>query len=437
MRKMFFIYVALLMAAPVMAVDFDLYGNLELGIWWDRRERWYDDTNEININTSTNDTDVVWGADSLPVFNSSWVPWGKFGFKLKTDRIAGCFELGISNNIYEMNLSGATGMKILKRENIFLYLRKWYGKFDINDYLSLLIGQDYAPANFLISDQAFYDNNAMTNLGCLYTGRIPSVQLTIAGEIGTGLNLKGRVAALKPDTIIIGFRRNELESEVETRAPKAEARVDVDFETETFGFNAGLMGGFVRYYSLLRADPSIPKDSFRVDVNCYVFGGEATIKAGPVTVSGTFSKSQNPAAYGIASGNRWEWRGSATDPKTKDIYIPFHYFEWDTTITANDTTIEQVWDIRNSDFFQWAVIAKVKPWEFLGFEGGFGWQTVEHEYETYNSYFDDRFVWYFQTLITLFESFHITPEVGQFYWGAEYLQGGRFTYWGIRSVFDF
>ena len=259
MRKIFFIYIALLMAAPVMAMDFDLFGALELGIWWDRRERWYDDTIEINIDTSTNDTDAIMGADSLPILNNSWVPHGKFGFKLKTDRWTGCFELGISNNIYEMNLSGATGMKILKRENIFLYLRKWYGAFDINDYLSLLIGQDYAPANFLISDQAFYDNNSMTNLGCLYTSRIPMVQLTIGGDIGESFNLKGRVAALKPDTIIIGFRLNELESEVETKVPKVEGRVDVGLDKEIFGFNVGFAGGFLRYYSLLRTDPSVPK----------------------------------------------------------------------------------------------------------------------------------------------------------------------------------
>ncbi len=436
MKKVLFVLLALLMTTPVMAVDFDVYGELNTGMWWDKRERWYDDSMGVYIS----DTQTVeMGADSLPVYNTSFLPFGKFGFTLKTDRITGCVEMGGGDNVYDMNLSGATGMKILKRTAPFIYLRKWYGSVDLNDYLSILIGQDYAPANFFPSNQAFYDHNSLLNLGCLYTGRIPGAQLTIGNKEGSSpFSVKGRIACLKVDTMVISFR-GSIESEVETKIPKFEGRLDLNYDSEIFGFNFNAVGGYERFYSMLRADPSVPKDSFKVAIDNFVGGAALGIKLGPVTLGGTYSYSQNPATYGILVGNRWEWRGDNIEPKTRDIYLPRHDIIYDTltSSTGNDSIVTAGYGIFNSKMMQAAAVLKVKPMDMLAFEGGFGWQTCTHEFELLNVYFNDRFAYYIQAEITLLEMITLTPEFGQFFWGKEYMTGGRFTYWGMMTSFKF
>ncbi len=431
MKKLVLVLLALLCATPTMAVvDFDLYGDIHLGMWWDQRERWYEDTVEINING--NDTSVVLGADSLPVYQNSWVPHGKFGFKIKGDRITGCVEMGLKKNVYDATLSGATGMKYLKREAIFFYMRKWFGQIQFSDMFSLLLGQDYAVVNHLISEQAFYDKNSLTNLGCTYTGRSPMIRADLGGELSTSVNLKGQLAIIKPDTVIIGFRGNELESEVETKAPKVEAGAEFNLESGIFGLRAKGACGFQRFYSLLRTDPSIPKDSIRVPINCFVLSGDAGFKIGPVYLDGTFSLSQNPGAYSIAVGNRWEWRGSGTDPKTRDIYLPYYQ------VILDDQTGEVIgYELRNATMVQYAGVIKVKPTDFLYFEAGYGFQTVTHTYNEFQNLWSDRDAGYFQATVTLFETFNLTPEIGFFRWGDEYRKGGRFRYLGLGANFEF
>ena len=436
MKKALFIFFALLTAIPCLAIDFDVYGDIKLGIWGERRERYYDDTNVViidTINDTTFDTSVTMGSDTLPVFSTSWIPCGNMGFKLKGERLTGCVEMGLYKNLYDAGLTSVTGLKMLKRSEVYFYLRKWYVELQFNEFFSLLAGQDYAPANFVVSNQGYYDHNSLTNLGCLYTGRTPMVQLTMGGDIGDAFNLKGRVACLRADTIVIAFQGEDRKAETETRAPKVEGRVDVSIDKDIFSGSLGIVGGFQRFYSFNRDKQNIPKDSFRVAVDGFVIAAELDLKLGPVTLAGTITKCNNPGAYGVAAGNRWEWRGGASDPKTKEIFSPIHHLVQD----SNSSDFGE-FKMHNADMIQYAAIIKVEPWEVFGFEAGYGFQTVEHDYEAYNEMWDDRFALYFQTKISLFDQmFVVTPEVGQFYWGDEYRKGGRFTYWGLMITTHF
>lgn len=433
MKKSLFLIQIMVVASCIYAIDTEMYGEIDLGIWLEQRERWYNDTNEID--TSGGDSTIIMGKDSLPVFSNSWIPSGKFGWNIKSDKWSGCIELGITSNIYDAYLSGVTGLRLLRREGIFTYLKKWYTQWYINDYFSFVLGQDYVPMNlFWQCNQVYYDWNCLTNLGATYTGRKPMVQVNIGGEINSSFSVKGKVAFIRTDTSVIAYNGNLLEAEVESRFPKIEGEIAADFSSNFWGIKAKFAGGFQQQYSLLRNDPTLTKKEFRGTVPAYAIGGEIAIKVGPVTLAGTFSNSMNPAIYGIASGNRWEWAsGNPLDPSVVNVYYPYFERIPDTTGTGKDT-----YERRDSRMFQFAAILKVKLIDILGFEAGYGFQTVDHDFEQYLDMWDDRFAWYFQTEIGVFgNTLRLIPEVGQFYWGAGYMQGGRHTYGGIMTSVEF
>ncbi len=108
------------------------------------------------------------------------------------------------------------------------------------------------------------------------------------------------------------------------------------------------------------------------------------------------------------------------------------------TDSINDTTSVSYWKMLNSKGFkQCAGILRYKPLDFLAFEGGFGFQTVEHEFEYFNIIWHDRYAWYFQIEATIAEVLTLTPEVGQFFMGPDDNNGGRYLYWGFMSKFEF
>jgi len=431
MKKGLFLIQILATAISLYAVDIQTYGEINIGIWLEQRERWYDDT--IGVDTM-GDTTIEMGKDSLPIFFNSWIPSGKLGFKIKGDKWSGCMEFGISSNIYDANLSGITGLRLLRRENESLYMRKWYTEWYFNDFFSILIGQDNLPLNFVSQcNQAYYDWNSLCNLGCTYTGRRPMLQATIGGEIAPSFNLKGKIAFIRTDTTVIAFRGNLQEAEVETRFPKMEGSVEVNLEKDIFGITAKVAGGFQQQYSLLRNDPTLLVEDFRAPVPCFGVGGELGAKIGPVHIGGTFLTSQNPAVYGIAAGNRWEWAsGNPTDPRTVNVFYP--YFERVTDSITNEDTYKR----RDSKMTQFAAILGLKPIEALGFEGGFAFQTVDHDFKDFIAMWDDRMAWYFQIDIRVFgNQLRLIPEVGQFLWGDEYMKGGRHTYGGVMTSVQF
>lgn len=443
MKKVFLIIIALITAVPVLAGDFDIYGDIKLGAWFERRESYYRDT---VITIEGNDTNSDWGKDSIPIFLCNWIPHGFLGFKVKGDRIGACVEIGVGNNLVDATTGSITNPKLYKMRGAVIYLGKWYTEFYISDFWTLLIGQGSAATNLVISNQAYIDHNSLTNMGCLATGNSPMIKMSFAGEFGNSFRLEGSLAALRTDTVSIYLQNQDKTTEIESKAPKAEIGFGVDFEQEMFAWNFKAAGGFQRYFALLRA---LPKDSGTVPIDAWVVGAEAGGKVGPVSIAYTVSIGKNVGCYGVAHGNPWSFRiGSATDPHIKDLYYPAHK-KYDDTLTdsqGNDSLVPY-WELKNSTLTQMAFVLKVKPWEFLSFETGAGMVIVEHEDDHFDEiwpgedewdwYYRNRLAWYFQAEATIAEVFKITPELGQFLWGPVLGNGGRYTYWGLMASIGF
>ena len=139
MKKLLGVVVLFLTVLPVRAIDFDYYGSLNMGYWWEKDERYFDDTVSIDTvmimvwDTTINDSVLVpdtIGAeldkDSIPVYQNNILPFGYVGFKTKGDKIGTCLEIGVTENVYDATLSGVTGQKFLGKKGIFVFLRKWY-----------------------------------------------------------------------------------------------------------------------------------------------------------------------------------------------------------------------------------------------------------------------------------------------------------------------
>ena len=170
MKKVYIAICVLIVAIPSMAAEFDFYGKIAGGIWWNKSERLYDDSVGIEIDTINNDTTTIMGGDSIPLYFCELMPYGRFGVRFKGDRIGGCFEIGLRKGMYEGHISGATAPKLLVREHLAVYARKYYAEWYINDLFTLLIGQDYSPACLFTSNQVLYGYNGFGNSGVLYTG---------------------------------------------------------------------------------------------------------------------------------------------------------------------------------------------------------------------------------------------------------------------------
>jgi hypothetical protein len=93
------------------------------------------------------------------------------------DKISGQFEYGLTAGA---DSAGNTAM--------FPMLRIFSADYNFG-LGTLTIGQNYGPANFFISNQAFYDDILMLPYGGIYTGRNPMLQISMFGA---------KVAMLKP-----------------------------------------------------------------------------------------------------------------------------------------------------------------------------------------------------------------------------------------------
>jgi hypothetical protein len=444
MKKLLLIIVALGMIVPAVAVDLDFYGNLKLGAWWEIRERYYEDTISVDTvmwidTTGATVIDTVGAltdSDSLPYTFCNLLPHGHFGAKFKSDQFGACVEIGLQKNIYEARLSSMTDTKILPRENVFVYMRKWYVEWYMHDMFTLLLGQDYSPVNYVPSNQGYYDDNSFANSGCVYGGRRPMIQFT-AGNFAaeeSGLGWEAKVAVINPDTSIMKFRNETRYPKVDMKIPKFEGSVGINMEVGIFGFNLGGAFGYNTFNSGTYSGNAIgglPKDSCKIPIVCWIGAGAAGFKLGPVSLDYTCAGGQNLGAYGLYITNPWVWRGGMM-PEVVEIFWPFHEEVLDTMGIPID------YELKNSTAFEMAFILKVKPVEWLGFEGGYGIIMADHSYWKYIERWpeDNIRAYYGNITFTVAEVLEFAPEFGQYLYGP--LDGyGRITYGGLQTRFSF
>jgi hypothetical protein len=407
--------------ASLMALNADYYGYIETGVWWTKTERFY-------ANPDFNDTTQT-VTDSLPLVNLNFFPSGAVGLKLTSGKFNGCIELGINECVYDATLSGnSTYLRMFQKKAFLLTARKWYGEWHANDYLTLLLGRDYTPANFFPSSQGYWKDNSFNNVGCLYAGRIPMFQASIHNA---AKSVEGKVAVMQVDTtsIVLDNRQGyDIKYLCETKIPKIEGSFGVNYDVNDWSLRGKIAGGYETYTSVCITEP-VTASKAKVNVDSWVAGADVGVKIFKlVSLSCDFFYGQNIGSYGVKIGDEISWWRSSYFLK------PFY--------PVNDMQVDEYgiptgeYIMRNGKAFEIALIASVSPLENLLFEGGWGTIKGSHDYSLYKAMWSPTYAWYFQTRLTVQKILKIAPEVGQFDWGP---RGGfgRTFYFGVNACVDF
>ncbi len=431
MKKLLVILILLGSLAPLYSADFQFYGKIRLGAWWEKSDSWYDDTVSFVID-STIDTIILndtlykmdttsagLGPDSLPMYYTSFIPNGYLGIKFRTDRLEIITEVGVKKTMYDGRNSCVTSNMFLARRNHFIYMRKWYIDWYVNDFLSFLFGKDASPVNFTPSNQGYYTMNSFANTGGVDGGANPMIQLTLgnASSVEEGIRWETKLAVLNPDTTYIDFRGNH-DVDVGMRVPKFESSANIGFSSGIFELSGEACYGFQRYY--LSSPLPMPVDSCEGNVDAYVAGGHAQIKIGPVSIDWTGAVGKNLGNYGLYITNPWVWFGGV-NPELVNIFYAF----W----PAGE-------DIKNSFAKEMAVILKLQFSEAFRIEMGGGVVAAEHDDEFRNSLWHNTYATYLQTDIKLVDALFITPEIGGYFYGPE-IGFGRRLYAGLQVRGEF
>ena len=164
-----------------------------------------------------------------------------------------------------------------------------------------------------------------------------------------------------------------------------------------------------------------------------------------VTIAYSCAGGQNLGLYGVNIGNPFKWRG---DPDADLINIFYPYarlagygpseedpiFEKGSLI--DPALAKSAKTLNNSYALEMAWIIKIKPWNFLSAEGGFGMVKASHDDPGRNSWWHDTYAWYGQVDVTVSNLLTLTPEFGYYFYGPGYKQG-KFNYWGLNSQVRF
>lgn len=382
MKKLCLLLLTLCMFAPVIAEgEWDFYGSARIGAWyWNRSKRyersdvWVD--TEVDTVINNVDTTIIVQILHLDVFIEDSFPRQRalldlqhnshFGVKAKSDKFGFRFELGWGPVIKEIHikilLDDAT---VNQRVRDGVLLRRLYGEWYINDYLTLLVGQEYAIANFFPSNQIFLEDAGLYYCGSLYTGRRPQVKLSCGSEASEMLSWKAEFAVVKPDTFIVECNYGDMEAE--EKMPKMEGGAECSFNFgELFGFNLkGLLG--INRYDLVRYGDEIGKTKNEiVEIKANCFAGSVDLNVWKTRLSFVYAYGKNLASYGVYMGDPWGWRA--------DKNLLMFYPTW-----GKKDSLTDISELCNALTQQGALVFNIKPFEWFAWEIGAGMILNDHE----------------------------------------------------------
>ncbi len=425
MKKMLILLFTLTSVMTIRGADVDVYGKINMGVWYFSPERFYNDTlkdsNQVPLGLGLKDT--------MDLIISNWLPFGTFGAKYKGDKFGGRIEMGVHKNAYDSKSWGHFD-KVPpfseKKTADYITMKRLYGEWYINDLFTLLFGKSLAPTNFFPSNQLFWGGYGFNNIGCLCTGTYPLLQLSLQSPNEV---FEGKIAVIKSDTSVIRIRNQGSDKQnyqCDSRIPKFEGGVKAAFESEIFSIGGAVAGGFQKYEVVLfSGNNAVPiKDSCYLDISSFVVGADLGIKVGPVSLNVDALYGKNIGIYGVFVGDEFGWW------RTDDYMSVFFPSQGPGDSTAS------WWKLFNGTAFEIAGILNVKPTEFLSFEGGVGMVFGDHEFKRYKQDFHNTLAWYFQVELTVLEMLKFTPEVGRYDYGP--LDGfGRYIYWGMNTGIEF
>lgn len=432
-KKLLIAVFALTIVLPIKAADFDIYGKMSPGLWFSKTEDFYGDS--VDVDTATGEPII--GTDSLPSYYCTLWPYGTLGFRVRSDRIGACVEIGIRRSMYQGFINDDPSFVLLTKEHMAVYAKKFYLEWYINDLITLLIGKNDAPASFFSSNQRLYGDYRFRNAGCLYTGSKAMFQVAMGNDLSSndlaeGFLWEAKVAALKVDTAAILFIGANKYIYTEAKFPKFEGSFAMHLAKGFISADLRGGGGFQRYNMAIHYKANVPADESKEPVDCYVAGFECGAKAGPVKLIYDWAWGQNMGAYGIAMGNPFLWRQQGdTLSNIINIFYPYHE-----KVLDNPGSIPDVFEMRNGEAVEMCWILNVRPIEWLALEGGYGYVHAEHEFSDFDKSWNDTRAYYASLQLKIADILEISPEFGQYWYGKK--RGyGRFTYWGAEFAVEF
>jgi hypothetical protein len=466
---------ALLMAISVNSEPkVDFYGNISFGTWWSKE---WDFTDSL---LKVNGIDSIFGEDPSPTANLDVMPFGALGINLAKEKIKVCFELGIGRTAYDFSFlkSMTSGNFLVKKNGYFVRFSKFFADWSINDNFALQIGQNVTPANFSTSNQALFGGNGMNNCGVLEDGARPMMQFMAKRTIGGAMQLSGKVAAIMVDTMLMtlptDYRtkdtsvfdsstgqqvaksviiENQVKDETKNlkanvQIPKLESSIDFSLTYRLIEYTMHLAGGFQQYDIIYKPPINYLGENIypKATLQSYVWGVDNKISVGMVSLAYSCAGGKNLGIYGITIGNPFKWRG-AVNSDLVNIFYPWARragtgaseetgVVWSAGDIVDPDLAKSARTLDNSYALEMAWIGRVKPWEFMAAEGGYGLVKASHDNETRNQWWHDTYAWYGQLEFTIAKVLVITPEVGHFMYGPRYTQG-MLTYGGMNARIKF
>lgn len=430
------------------ALDYKLYGDINVTAF----QRMFTRFEHDSIGEDTATFKAIWGPDSIGTLSSQdWIPTGLFGFQIQTDQFLGCIEFGVGANVRDSKLSGSSTTRVLyNKYGSFFKVNKWFAQWLMNDILTLTMGQDFTPTNFLNNNKVISSEIGYGNYGVFYTGPRPMFQLGLS--LADNL-LEAKLAAIKVDTINIPVQ-NQDGGDVtnEIMAPKVEGslQLNLDNEDQQFGLRTKIAGGFQSYETFKEPQDqhidSVAKEDWTLGIKSYVLAGDVGLRVWRFTFTISAFMGQNLAPYGIVAGEPGAWWHENEFLYMK-MYHPIHGID-----TLKDTASAKGYGhtLYNSTQQEISFVLGFKLNEYLYFEGGYQDINGEHELEDQilsaiskktqgiNSKWDDsyNFGWYIQAMATIYENLNITVELGENKFG-KYKGMGKYGYGALRFGLKF
>lgn len=368
MKKLLVIMMALLIAAPAMAGEWDFYGSARFQVGsFDRSKEFVGTGGTWGSSDGINDdTDSFWSVQG----NS------RIGAKVKTsDAISGRFEY-----------SAAPGLRLL------------YGVWNFGPG-TLLAGQDYTPIDVLYSGQIgnadIGGDDGMLNMGMTYEGRQPQLKLAIQGF---------ELALIVPSTSTTGMNLSGTAyTGIDTTLPKIE--LAYTFSTPVFSIKP-----YLGWNSIEVEETGVVNPTSK-DIDSSVYGLAFKVNIGPAYINGNLYTATNPTNYGLTSYSR-----RLVDTTT-----------FASTLTGGAVAIDSAGNVQDADQLSGAIVVGFKVNQMLTFEAGYGIIQDEMDVENY-SIETDISAFYIQAAITVVPGFKIVPEYGMIDVGdVDYTTGGVTT----------
>jgi len=256
---------------------------------------------------------------------------------------------------------------------------------------SLLVGQDYTPANFFPSNQVYGGDADLLPYGGIYRGRRPMIQLSF----GTF-----KLALVSPNAASdLGSG-----SDVDIMLPNFE----LSYKFKTDMFYVDVFGGYLGYsldaVTVTAADGTVSRTA-DADITSYIGGVNLGVNVGPVAIKGSFWLGQNTGPYGM-------WVTGDADP----------------ALVGGDTN--------DNDTYGFLGVVTFKATDALSFEIGYGY--LQHERDNAVEA-DDTTSYYANAVITFAPGVFIVPEVGMIDYGNNMAgaEQGDDMYFGAKWQINF